>query len=499
MNYTELYAQYVTRMQKIADVRYAIAVLQWDQETYMPKTGTAHRAGQLATLSEMSHGMFTDPSFKALLESLQACDGPDDEQKRNVELTWYDYTQQHKLSTAFVRQLSEATSRSFQAWVTAKTNSDFSVFRPHLQHLIGLKREEADLLGFSAHPYDALLNQYERGSTVAQLDQVFSRLRDPLKTLLTEIARKPQPETGFLHRHYEKNSQWQFGMDILRQMGFDFDAGRQDIAEHPFTTNFSSQDVRLTTRIDENDFGNMTWSCIHEGGHGLYEQGLPDGAYGLPLGEFTSLGIHESQSRLWENNVGRSLDAWQYLYPLAQHRFPEVLGDISLQQFYRAINTVRPSLIRTEADELTYHFHVQVRYELEKKVIDGSLNVADIPEWWNQSYHRLLDIEVPDDRHGCLQDVHWSHGSFGYFPTYSLGSLYAAQFFASARKEVPALDAGITKGEYKPLLNWLRTSIHRHGRRYTSQELCERISGEALNIDYFIDYATAKYQAIYGW
>ncbi len=286
-------------------------------------------------------------------------------------------------------------------------------------------------------------------------------------------------------------------MEMIKQLGFDFEAGRQDIAEHPFTTNFSSQDVRLTTRIDENDFSNMTWSCIHECGHGLYEQGLPVTFYGLPLGEYTSLSIHESQSRLWENNVGRSLNNWRYFYPVAQQYFPEQLNDVSLQQFYKGINKVQPSFIRTEADELTYHFHVLIRYELEKKLLEGTLQTKDIPAYWNEQYNKLLGVNVPEDRQGCLQDVHWSHGSFGYFPTYSLGSFYAAQFFAAAQKNIPNLTLSITNGNYKPLLEWLRTSVHVHGRRFTSEELCERITGETLNIDYFMRYATDKYKDIY--
>jgi carboxypeptidase Taq len=241
----------------------------------------------------------------------------------------------------------------------------------------------------------------------------------------------------------------------------------------------------------------MTWSCIHEGGHALYEQGLPESEYGLPLGEYTSLSIHESQSRLWENNVGRSLDGWQHLYPLAQQYFPAQLASAPLAGFYKAINRVQPSLIRTEADELTYHFHVLIRYELEKKLIEGSLEVGDIPAWWNRQYKALLGVDVPGDREGCLQDVHWSHGSFGYFPTYSLGSFYAAQFFAAAGKQVPNLADEIRKGDYKPLLNWLRINIHAHGRRWTSEELCERITGAPLDIQHFLNYARGKYKDVY--
>ena len=499
MELNKKYGDYTAHLKKIADIRYSIAVLQWDQETYMPQKGASFRAQQVATLSEMSHELFTRESFKNILQDLLSASDLDENQQKNVALSWYDYTQQEKLSGDFVRRLSEATSNSFQAWVTAKKENRFTVFEPHLNGLLELKKQEAAYLGFEDHPYNALLNQYERGCTVKLLDKVFTSLQGPLKDLLGRITARPQVEDGFLMRHYPKEKQWQFGMDLIKQLGFDFDGGRQDIAEHPFTTNFSSQDVRLTTRIDENDFSNMTWSCIHECGHGLYEQGLPATGYGLPLGEYTSLSIHESQSRLWENNVGRSLDCWRYFFPKAQACFPQSLGDISLPDFYKGINKVQPSFIRTEADELTYHFHVQVRYELEKKLIEGSLQAKDIPAWWNEHYHQLLGVVVPDDRQGCLQDVHWSHGSFGYFPTYSLGSLYAAQFFAFAQKNIPDLTMHITNGEYKPLLNWLRTCIHVHGRKFTSEELCNRITGEGLNIDFFMQYASNKYKEIYGF
>jgi len=329
------------------------------------------------------------------------------------------------------------------------------------------------------------------------LDRVFGQLQSPLKALLQQIVQQGTINDDFLRQPFAKDPQWKFGMEVLRQMGFDFEAGRQDISEHPFTTNFSSRDVRVTTRIHENDFTSMTWSCIHEGGHALYEQGLPEDAYGLPLGEFTSLSIHESQSRLWENNVGRSLAGWEHFYPLAQQYFPAQLSGVPLADFYRAINRVRPSLIRTESDELTYHFHVLIRYELEKKLIEGSLATADIPEWWNGQYKSLLGVDVPDDKHGCLQDVHWSHGSFGYFPTYSLGSFYAAQFFHAAGQQVPGLAEDIRKGQFQPLLSWLRINIHSHGRRWLSEELCKRITGTGLDIQYFLQYAREKYKAIY--
>jgi len=497
MDTTKLYNDYQAHMQRIADVKYAIAVLQWDQETYMPPKGAAFRARQTATLSEWAHRLFTEESFKNLLLELNSRGDLDAAQKKNVELSWYDYSQQEKLTPEFVRTMSELVSKSYQSWMAARKQNAFAVFAPDLTALLELKKQEANMLGYKGHPYNALLNQYERGATTGLLDRVFTQLQPPLKELLANIAAQPPVKDDFLRQPFAKDQQWKFGMEVLRQMGFDFEAGRQDISEHPFTTNFSSRDVRVTTRIHENDFTSMTWSCIHEGGHALYEQGLPEAAYGLPLGEYTSLSIHESQSRLWENNVGRSIDGWQHLYPLAQQYFPEQLGNIPLGDFYRAINKVRPSLIRTESDELTYHFHVLTRYELEKQLLEGKLAVADIPAWWNGKYKELLAVEPPDDLQGCLQDVHWSHGSFGYFPTYSLGSFYAAQFFHAAGQQVPGLAEEIRKGQFQPLLNWLRINIHSHGRRYTSEELCERVTGAPLDIQHFIQYARDKYKPIY--
>jgi carboxypeptidase Taq len=280
-------------------------------------------------------------------------------------------------------------------------------------------------------------------------------------------------------------------------MHFDFEAGRQDISEHPFTTNFSSKDVRVTTRIDEKDLANMVWSCIHEGGHALYEQGLPDEQYGLPLGEYCSLSIHESQSRLWENCIGRSKSFWQYHYPKLQEYFPEQLNAISLEQFYCGTNKVIPSLIRTEADELTYHFHVMIRYEIEKMLIEGSLVAKDIPAVWNEMYKQKLGINVPDDNRGCLQDVHWSHGSFGYFATYSIGSLYAAQLWSTIKKSIPDIDTTILNGSTLPVFNWLQKNIFPHGRYFDASGLCKKATGEMLNPRYFIDYAKGKFYDIY--
>lgn len=493
----KLYQQYIDTMRKIADIRYSSALLQWDQETYLPPKGAAIRGQQIATLSEIAHQHFTNDTLGGLLQELNGRNDLSVTEKKNVELTWEDYSKQKKFSPAFVRELTETVNKCFHSWLEARKANDFGVFAGDLSKLIVLKKQETQLLGYQHHPYNALLNDYDKGSNVELLDGVFNTIRQPLKDILNKIQSRPQVSNEFLHRHYPKAQQWAFGMQVLKDLGYDLEAGRQDVSEHPFTINFSSKDVRVTTRIDENDLGNMVWSCIHETGHALYEQGLPDEAYGLPLGEAASLTIHESQSRLWENHVGRSKAFCEHYFPVLQQYFPEQLKDITVETFYYGINQVAPSLIRTEADEVTYHFHVMIRYELEKQLLGNTLETKDIPAWWNEHYHQYLGVKVPDDKRGCLQDVHWSHGSFGYFPTYSLGSFYAAQFYAKVAESIPDLESQVQKGHTGDLLQWLRTRVHRHGRLYTSEQLSEQVSGEVLDIQHFLRYLLDKYKDIY--
>jgi carboxypeptidase Taq len=497
MNTGSLYSGYKAKMQKIADVRYASALLQWDQETYLPPKGADIRGRQIATLTEIAHEQFTDEKLGNLLQELAGAGGLTDTEKRNVDLSLYDFNKSKKLPAAFVRKLSEAVNKSFHAWIQARKENSFKIFREPLHDIIELKKQEADLLGYEKHPYDALMNDYDRGLTVATVDKLFADLKPKLSGLIEKITDMPHADDSFLYEHYDKDKQWALGMEILRRMHFNFDAGRQDISEHPFTINFNTNDVRVTTRINENDFANMLWSCIHEGGHALYEQGLPADEYGLPLGEYCSLSIHESQSRLWENCVGRGLPFWRHNYSLVQQYFPQQLEGISVEHFYKSINKVHPSLTRTEADELTYHFHVMIRYDIEKQLIEGSIGAKDIPALWNECYKNYLGLTVPDDKQGCLQDVHWSHGSFGYFATYSIGSLYAAQLYAAILKQNPSVEKEISTGNHQPLLNWLQQHIYKFGRYYTSGELCREVTGEALNSNFFINYATQKYSGIY--
>lgn len=492
-----LYQNFTEKLSKIADIQYSIAVLNWDQETYLPKKGVAHRAQQIATLSGIAHDMATSNELGELLENLTTDNSLSAVEKKNVELTLKQYKKGKKLSTAFVIELSNATSDAFHAWLNARKEDNFELFIPSLEKMVALQRKKAEIYGYEAHPYNALMDDYEPGATVAEIDALFADVHQQLTPFTQAIFSKPKPDNSFMFQHFSHQKQWKFGEDILAQLGYDFEAGRQDLSEHPFTTSFSPLDVRVTTRVDENNFYDMLWSCIHEGGHALYEQGLPAEQYGLPCGEAISLGIHESQSRLYENNVGRSLAFWKANYPTLQEVFPENLNQISLENFYTGINIVEPSFIRTDADELTYHFHIMIRYEIEKQLIEGSIEVKDLKEIWNAAYKKYLNIEVTSDKKGVLQDVHWSHGGFGYFPTYSLGSFYAAQFFNQAKKDVPNLENEIEKGNAQPLLNWLRTNIHQFGKLYTAQEVCEKATGEKLNFNYFMQYAKAKYGEIY--
>lgn len=497
-NSSTLYTEYTELLQKAADLGHASAVLEWDQETYMPTKGAEYRGRQLATLASMAHDILTSQRLETLLRELSTRTDLTDTEQANVRLSLQDYNKNKKLPSSFVESLSRQSSECFNAWIEARQKKDYSLFGPSLGKMIALKQQQAKLYGYESHPYDALLDEYEPGATVAMLDPVFATIREQLPPLLDKIKAAKQVSNDCFHKEFPKQQQWDFSEHVLRNMGYDFEAGRQDYAEHPFTTSFSNNDVRITTRVDEHNYASLLWSTIHEGGHALYEQGLLGDQYGLPLGAAASLGIHESQSRLWENCVGRGYKSWQYLYPVLQTYFPQQLADVSVDAFFKAMNKVEPSFIRTEADELTYHFHVMIRYEIEKGLMENSIEPKDLPAVWNAKYQQYLGITPPDDVKGILQDVHWSHGSFGYFPTYSLGSFYAAQFFARAHVAIEGLDGQLARGDFAPLLLWLREQVHQYGRKYTSEELCQKVTGEKLDISYFMNYMNDKYAAVYG-
>jgi carboxypeptidase Taq len=498
MDQNTLYSAYTDLNKKAADLHNAAALLEWDQEVYMPPKGAQFRAGQLATLNTIAHELLTSPKYEDLLQALQNAHGLTEIQQANIRLSYEDFQKNKKLPSSFVQELSQQTGRSFHAWLNARKANDFKLFAPELQNMLLLKRKQAEYYGYSNHPYDALLDEYEKGANVALLDPLFVQVRTELTPVLKKIGSAPQVNDAFLYNFFPANKQWDFSLLILKAMGYDFEAGRQDYSEHPFTTSFSPLDVRITTRVNENDLASLLFSSIHEGGHALYEQGLPQDQYGLPLASAASLAVHESQSRLWENNVGRSLDFWQYYYPILQKSVSPALDKCSLSDFYKAINKVSASLIRTESDEISYHFHVMIRYEIEKQLLEGSLSINELPEAWNQYYFNYLGIKPQDDKSGVLQDVHWSHGSFGYFPTYSLGSFFAAQLFQQAQQDLPNLTKNTTEGNFSSLLSWLRSNIHVHGRHYTSAQLAQSICGQGLNLNAFMSYVKAKYGAIYG-
>ncbi|MEO5644207.1 MAG: carboxypeptidase M32 [Bacteroidia bacterium] len=492
------YEEYKNQMQRIADVNYSSALLSWDQETYMPEGGAELRARQQSTLAGISHDMFTAESLGKVLELLEKDDSLNEIQKNNTRQTRKDYLKAKKYTRAFVEEMSQSISEAFNAWQEAKSKSDFSIFAPKLKKLIELKRKECEMLGYKEHAYDALLDQHEPGLTTKEVEILFDEVRESLVPFVKSIAAKPLHSAALLHQQYDKTKQFDFSVQVLKAMQFDFKYGRQDLSVHPFTINFGAQDVRVTTRVDEKNLSDCITGTIHEGGHALYEQGLPASEYGLPSGEAVSLGIHESQSRLWENNVGRSMAFWKGQFAELRKYFPEQLKNASVQDIFSAINVVQPSFVRINADELTYHFHIMIRFEVEKALFENKLQAEDIPGFWNKRYKDYLGIDVPSAAEGCLQDVHWSHGSFGYFPTYSLGSFYAAQFFNKAKQDIPSLEKEIEAGNYSSLVKWLRENIHQYGKRYEAKELCERVTGEKLNFRYFMEYAKEKYGALYS-
>jgi carboxypeptidase Taq len=487
------YQDYKDYGAKIMDVNAAIGLLSWDQETYMPDGSSDLRSRQIATLSGILHQMLTSADYHQLLLKLSDDDSLSSEQNRNVQLSVLDYNKKAKFSTEFVEEMSKSVSIAFQAWQAAKSKNDFSLFEKPLEDLVKLKFKEADIKGYEGHIYNAFVDDYEPGMTVEILDKVFIPVKEKLGPLVERILTKACNLKNFKN-HYDTNTQWDFTIELLKKLGYNFNIGRQDRSSHPFSISFGPEDARITTRIDEKDLTESIWSTIHECGHAFYEMGLKMENYGIPAGEACSLSIHESQSRLWENMVGRSKAFWEYMFPILKSYFPEQLFNVSLNDFYFESNKVEKGLIRTNADEITYHFHVLIRYEIEKALFNQDITVKDLPNTWNELYKKYLGIDVPNNKMGILQDVHWSHGSFGYFPTYSLGSFYAAQFFETAKIQIPNLENHIASGNFNLLLDWLRKNIHQYGRIYNSEELCKKVSGEGLNFNFFYNYIDLKYK-----
>ena len=497
-----------TRLLEIQRIHSAASVLSWDQETYMPAGGGAARAEQIATLEGLAHQKLVSGEVETLLAGWvdpttgQAAEisgeGWDEPSRALLRETWRDFSRARKLPSEFVIRLSRECSLAQQAWITARKDSRFSKFLPSLKTVLGLKRDEAQYLGYRDSPYDALLDTYEPGATVAELTPLFARIRARLIPLLKRVQSSAVTiDDSCLHQCFDQTRQLEFGRLVLTAMGYDFDRGRLDLSAHPFTTSFHPTDVRVTTRVFEKDLPSCLFSCIHEGGHGLYDQGLDPRHYGSPLGESLSLGFHESQSRLWENCVGRSRAFWRCFYPMLQHTFPEQLTGVSLEQFYAAINKVTPSLIRVEADELTYNLHIMLRVEIEQALVEGRAQPEDLPGLWNEKMRSYLGIVPERDAEGVLQDVHWSMGAFGYFPTYTLGNLYSVQFFEQAKQELPQLDDDMAAGQLLALRRWLEQKIHRWGRMFTPDHLARRVTGTGVNPEPFLRYLEQKYGELY--
>ena len=488
------------RLVDIHNLGMAAAVLGWDMEVCMPPKGAKARGRQLGTLSALTHKMFTDAATGALIQSAQECmDTLHADEQALLREVVYQYERAVRIPESYTRRFSMARSDAYHAWVEARRQSDFSLFQPHLETLVALAREAAEYLGYEDSPYNALLENYERGMTVAQLRVIFDEVAPFQRALVARIMDAPkQPDLDWLKQKWSADKQWAFTEQVLRDMGYDFEAGRQDKSAHPFTTNFSIGDVRITTRLDESDLFSALFSSIHEGGHALYEQGFPMEYEGTMLAEAPSLGIHESQSRMWENIIGRSLPFWQHYMPLLRKTFPGQLDNVSAEQVYAAANRVSPSLIRVEADECTYNLHVILRFELETALLEGRLEAADVPAAWNEKMTHWLGVQVPDDAQGCLQDIHWSHGSFGYFPTYALGNLYAAQLYDAIRDAIPSIMEQVSRGEFTPLLGWLRQQIHTVGKRKTTLEIVRDATGRDASAKSFMNYLETKYTALYG-
>jgi len=404
-----------------------------------------------------------------------------------------------RVPRALVEEIARTTATARGHWVEAREKDDFSRFSPSLTRLVELKRREADAVGWDGHPYDALLDEFEPGATTAMAGALFAELQRDLVPLVQELAGAPRrPDRALLRGRFPKTRQEELVARFIAEVGFDLEAGRVDVSAHPFCVGIHARDVRITTRYDEGYLPAALFGAVHEAGHALYEQGLdPEQAF-TPAGMAVSCAIHESQSRLWENMVARSRPFWERHYETVQGQFPEALSGVDLDTFHAAINAVEPSTIRVEADEVTYNLHIVLRFEIEQALLDGSLPVADLPAAWNDGMERLVGVRPAGDSQGCLQDIHWAVGAFGYFPTYALGNLYAAQFYAAARQALPGLDRQVAAGEMTPLREWLRNNVHRHGMRYRADALCERVTGEPLSVAPFVSYVRDRFRPLYG-
>ncbi|HVL63791.1 MAG TPA: carboxypeptidase M32 [Actinomycetota bacterium] len=485
------------RLYELRDLHGTLALLHWDQAVMMPPSGGEARARMISTVEAIAHNRLVDPEIGDLLAELRDDGGLDEVTAAHVRVLARDYDRAVKIPERLVREIAEESGLAYQTWTKARPEDDFPAMRPHLERLVALKKEEADAVGFEGERYDALLDIFEPGMRTVDVEKMFGDLVAGLRPVADAILESTGPRPSFLSAAYEEDRQMRFCQWLVAQIGFDGDAGRLDLSPHPFTTTISPGDIRQTTRTDRNSALEAVFAALHETGHALYEQGIPQDLLGLPAGNAPSLGIHESQSRMWENQVGRSRPFCDFLLPKLKDQFPEELGNVSPDEFHRGANFPARSLIRVHADELTYNLHVALRFELEVALFRDELEVADLPGAWNDGMERNVGVRPSSDSQGVLQDMHWSGGAFGYFPTYTLGTMYSAAFFRRAEEDLGDLSQDLRKGDGARLLGWLRENIHRKAYVLPAAELGESVLGGPLSAEPLLDYLRDKYTAIF--
>ena len=490
------------RLLEVDDLSSAAALLKWDQATYMPVGGGTARGRQVATLTRLAHEKLTCPAVGRLLDAAEkeVASRPDDDAERAlVRVTRRTWEQSVRIPGELVSEMSEHTARTYQAWTVARPNNDFAATRPLLEKTLTLSRRMADCFPGYESIADPLIAFSDYGVTARAVRALFTELRGRLVPMVRAIARRPPADDACIKQHTPEADQLAFGLHVIKRYGYDFDRGRQDKTHHPFMTKFSQGDVRITTRVREDDMTDALFSTLHECGHALYEQGIRGDLDGTPLSQGTSSGVHESQSRLWENVVGRSRGFWSHFYPEIQRAFAKQLGAVEMDAFYRAINKVERSLVRVDADEVTYNLHVMLRFDLELDLLEGRVAVKDLPRVWGERFHADFGLTVPSDKDGVLQDVHWYDGPIGgAFQGYTLGNVLSAQFFGAAVKARADIPAQIERGEFATLRDWLTRNVYQHGATFTAEELVTRATGSSMSIEPYVDYLWKKYQPLYG-
>ena len=489
-------------LEAIYHIKAAIDVLIWDQKVFMPPKGAEFRAKTISELSLILHDKIVCRKFEKLLLNIRTLSDKkilNSEEEHIIKEVWREFNKEKMMPPDFIRDLIYTCSKSQKSWVDAKLSNDFKIFLPFLKDVVMLKRKEAELLGFKKNPYDAFLDSYEPYLKTKEIENIFNNLKKFLVPFLKKINNSNIViNQDILKGNFNIKKQGNLNRLVAREIGFDFGSGRLDDSIHPFTTSFNPQDVRITTRYKKENIMYSFMGTIHEVGHALYEQGMSIDNFGNPLGNIKSIGIHESQAKIWDSVIGKSLFFWKYFYNKVQKEFPIPFSKINLYNFYCAINCVKPSLIRTDADEVSYNLHIIIRFEIEKALLDGSIEVEDLPSVWNNKIKEYFGITVPDDSMGVLQDIHWASGLFGYFPTYTLGNLYAAQLYHAAQKNMENLEENLSLGKFFSLRDWLKNKIYVHGGLYSSMDLIEKATGEKLNSQYFINYIKEKYSNIYN-